>query len=229
MPAESQLLYFHLVLRADDDGVVESYPVMRLLGIASDNFKILLAKGFINQINEEQIIVIMDWREHNRIRSDRKVDSFYLPLLKKQYPDFPIYEATARADRGNKNTGKIGRPIKGTEMGRHKLSKDKLSKGNIKIYVDLFNKLTDGKYIVTAGREQKLNSRLKKYTMEQIQTALENIVRSKWHMGENDRGWKIDPDFLIRNDEQIDKWLNYKPGKEKSTGDFDRILKQMNL
>ncbi len=29
MPAESQLLYFHLVLRADDDGIVEAYPILK--------------------------------------------------------------------------------------------------------------------------------------------------------------------------------------------------------
>src|SRR3990167_6919308 len=124
--------------------------------------------------------------------------------------------------RWNKNGSAIGSAI----------AQPMLRKGKdiyVNIYVDLFNKLTDGKYIITTGREQKLNARLKKYTMAQLQTALENIVKSKWHMGENDRGWKIDPDFLIRNDEQIDKWVNYKPGKEKSTGDFDRILKQMNL
>jgi hypothetical protein len=36
MPAESQLLYFHMILRADDDGVVKSYRRMKHFGVAPD-------------------------------------------------------------------------------------------------------------------------------------------------------------------------------------------------
>lgn len=100
MPVESQLLYFHMILRADDDGIVECYPIMRLLGIASDNYKVLLAKGFIRQLNEDQVIVIIDWFEHNTIRADRKIDSIYLPLLLQKYPELPVIEPKPRADTG---------------------------------------------------------------------------------------------------------------------------------
>lgn len=72
MPSESQLLYFHLVLRADDDGVVESFPVLRLLNVPEDNFKILIAKGFLAKLNDDLVILILDWQEHNFIRADRK-------------------------------------------------------------------------------------------------------------------------------------------------------------
>lgn len=141
MPAESQLLYFHLVLRADDDGVVEAYPILKLLGLAPDNFKVLLAKGFIRQLNEEQVIVIMDWREHNTIRPDRKIDSIYINLLREKVPELPLLTPVARVDTGKKNTGKIGRPIKWAESG-HKLdgiSQVKLSKDNTKKHTSLFS------------------------------------------------------------------------------------------
>ena len=133
MPAESQLLYFHMVLRADDDGIVESYPVMKLLGIAPDSFKVLVAKGYIRQLNEDQVIVITDWSEHNSIRADRKVDSIYLPLLLKELPEAKIIEAKARADRPEtapeERTHQLGRPKNnGTKMGRHKLGKVRLGK-----------------------------------------------------------------------------------------------------
>lgn len=81
MPTESQLLYFHLNLHADDDGIAEAYPIMKLLGISPDAFKVLLAKEYIQQLNEDQVIVISDWLEHNVIRADRKVDSIYKHLL----------------------------------------------------------------------------------------------------------------------------------------------------
>ncbi len=98
MPIESQLLYFHMILRADDDGIVESYPIMKLLGVAPDNFKVLSAKGFIRQLNEDQVVLINDWREHNVIRADRKVDSIYLPLLVKQIPDVEVIAPKPRSD-----------------------------------------------------------------------------------------------------------------------------------
>ncbi len=95
MPTEAQNLYFHMILRADDDGVVESYPLIRLLGIPSDNFKILIAKGYIKQLNEDQVIVILDWLEHNTIRADRKIDSIYKHLLPKE---LPTIKAKPRSD-----------------------------------------------------------------------------------------------------------------------------------
>jgi hypothetical protein len=81
MPTESQALYFHLGMRADDDGVVEAYPILKMMGFAPDVIKVLLAKGFLQQLNEDQVCFIIDWDEHNVIRADRKVNSIYKPLL----------------------------------------------------------------------------------------------------------------------------------------------------
>ena len=124
MPAESQLLYFHMILRADDDGVVESYPLMKLLGVASDNFKVLLAKGFIKEINEDQVIVIVDWLEHNVIRADRKVDSIYKSLLKKEYPEIPLIEPKPRIDVEDNSKRIGGQSTDG--IGKVRLGKDSI-------------------------------------------------------------------------------------------------------
>ncbi len=124
MPAESQLLYFHMVLRADDDGVVESYPLTKMLGLAPDNFKVLLAKGFIQQLNEDQVIIIVDWLEHNTIRADRKVNSIYFDLIKNKLPELSLIEPKPRADTGKPT----GQPM--DVHSPRKLSKGKLSKGN---------------------------------------------------------------------------------------------------
>ncbi len=97
MPTDAQLLYFHMILRADDDGVVEAYPLIKLLGSPSDVFKVLLAKGYIKQLNEDQVIVVVDWLEHNVIRADRKVDSIYKHLLIK-IPDIVLIEPKPRSD-----------------------------------------------------------------------------------------------------------------------------------
>lgn len=134
MPIDSQLLYFHMILRADDDGVVESYPLMKLLGIAPDNFKVLIAKKFIRELNEDQVVIIMDWMEHNVIRADRKVNSIYIDLIRQVCPDIPLLEPKTRSDVEN-NTKRLSsgpstdglRQDKGREgkIGKNKIKKDK--------------------------------------------------------------------------------------------------------
>lgn len=127
MPAESQLLFFHMVLRADDDGIVEAYPVLKLLGVAPDSFKVLLAKGYLKQLNEDQVVVISDWLEHNTIRSDRKVNSIHLPLLLERFPDTQIVVVKPRSDVID-NSNRVDSP----RTAEGKLSKDKLLTGENK-------------------------------------------------------------------------------------------------
>ena len=33
LPLEAQALYFHLIQNSDDDGVVEAFPVVRMIGV----------------------------------------------------------------------------------------------------------------------------------------------------------------------------------------------------
>lgn len=53
MPATSQNLYFHLGINADDDGVVEAYPVMRMIGASDDDLRVLVAKEFVTILNDD--------------------------------------------------------------------------------------------------------------------------------------------------------------------------------
>lgn len=55
MPATSQNLYFHLGMHADDDGVVEAYPVMCLTRATDDDLKILISKGFASEITNDLV------------------------------------------------------------------------------------------------------------------------------------------------------------------------------
>ena len=71
MPLSSQVLYFHLTMRADDDGFINNtQKIMRMIGSSPDDFKILLAKSFIISF-DSGIIVIRHWLVHNYIRNDR--------------------------------------------------------------------------------------------------------------------------------------------------------------
>lgn len=71
MPQSTQCLYFHLLLRADDDGFIQSpKSIMRITGCKDDDLKLLVAKGFVIGF-ETGVIVIRHWRIHNYVQSDR--------------------------------------------------------------------------------------------------------------------------------------------------------------
>lgn len=71
MPLSTQALYFHLNMRADDDGFCNNPKrILRMIGAAEDDLKVLLAKRFIIGF-ERGIIVIKHWRMHNAIKNDR--------------------------------------------------------------------------------------------------------------------------------------------------------------
>lgn len=142
MPPSTQCLYFHLGIYADDDGVVEGYNVMKQTGSTEDDLKILAAKGLITVLNSDLVTYINDWKENNRIRSDRKVDSIYRDLLIRMLPDIELQQSKARADTGKKNGIKAiegnGRPVDNqwTSNGPHRLGKDRLGKDSINNIVD---------------------------------------------------------------------------------------------
>lgn len=83
MSHASQALYMHLVMNADDDGVVEAFSVMRLAAATEDNLQELADRKFIRLLNEDLVAHILDWDENNKIRSDRKRDSIYKDLLER--------------------------------------------------------------------------------------------------------------------------------------------------
>lgn len=77
MPLSSQSLYFHLSMRADDDGFINNpKKIQRMIGASEDDLKLLIAKRFIIPF-ESGIVVIKHWKIHNYIRGDRKKETVY--------------------------------------------------------------------------------------------------------------------------------------------------------
>lgn len=78
MPLSAQALYFHLSMRADDDGFVNNpKKIQRIVGASDDDCKILIAKKFIIPF-ESGIVVIRHWKIHNYIQKDRYKETIYL-------------------------------------------------------------------------------------------------------------------------------------------------------
>ena len=97
MPTSAQALYFHLNMRADDDGFVNNpKKITRYVGAAEDDLKLLLLKRFIIGF-DSGVIVIKHWRMHNTLKTDRYRPTDYQEELatlrlkeNKAYTDKPL-------------------------------------------------------------------------------------------------------------------------------------------
>lgn len=77
MPLSTQSLYFHLSMRADDEGFINNpKKIQRMIGATEDDLKLLNAKNFIIPF-ESGVVVIKHWKIHNYIRGDRLVETQY--------------------------------------------------------------------------------------------------------------------------------------------------------
>lgn len=173
MPVSTQCLYFHLGLHADDDGVVEAYTIMNVVGATEDDLKILVAKNFVNVLNEDLVTYITDWRENNKIRADRKVDSIYKDLLIQVIPDIEILGKKPRADRQPKiienNGTSQGQPRDG--IGKDRLGKDSIDKNSI------YTKINEEKNIASGYASENLSSMSKLY---QQNIGMVNGITGEW-------------------------------------------------
>lgn len=78
MPLSAQALYFHLSMRADDEGFVGNPKRIRsMIGASEDDYKLLIAKRFV-LIFPSGVIVIKHWKIHNYIQSDRCKPTTYM-------------------------------------------------------------------------------------------------------------------------------------------------------
>lgn len=77
MPMSAQCLYFHLAMRADDDGFLNNPKrIQRVIGASDDDLRILLLKKFLIAF-ENGVVVIKHWRIHNYIQKDRYKPTVY--------------------------------------------------------------------------------------------------------------------------------------------------------
>ena len=77
MPLSTQALYFHLSMRADDEGFINNpKKIQRMIGASDDDLKVLILKRFILPF-DSGVVVIKHWRIHNYIQKDRFKPTVY--------------------------------------------------------------------------------------------------------------------------------------------------------
>ena len=71
MPMSAQALYFHLGMRADDEGFIASpRRVVFAVGSCPDDLSLLVLKGYLIQFGSG-VYVLRHWKQHNYIPKDR--------------------------------------------------------------------------------------------------------------------------------------------------------------
>ena len=71
LPATTQLLYFHLGMRADDDGFIGNpRRITKMLGMSDVELNLLCSAGYLIPF-ETGVVVITHWKMQNTLQNDR--------------------------------------------------------------------------------------------------------------------------------------------------------------
>ena len=135
MPLTTQALYFHLAMRADDDGFIGNpKKILRMICASEDDLKVLLSKQFLIPF-ESGIVVIRHWKIHNYIRKDCYKSTIYADEAsqiqtddKGMYQKVPISNTPSLQDRNGCVTDTLqARNGTVSQISIDKIRKDKIS------------------------------------------------------------------------------------------------------
>ena len=144
MPTTSQLLYFHLSMRADDDGFVNKpKSLMRMVGCKDDDLKLLFVKKFLIPF-ESGVVVIKHWKIHNYIRKDTYTETKYKEEKATLELDENSAYRLAEESPLQLRDGSVTSPSTQVRLGEDRLGKDRIgevSKGKKETTHDLLQRL----------------------------------------------------------------------------------------
>lgn len=206
MSLSTQALYFHLSMRADDDGFVNNpKKIQRMIGCGDDELKMLIAKKFIIPF-ESGVCVIKHWRIHNYIRRDRYKETVYKEeksrLELKDNNSYRLVDTIGIPNGYQVDTqDRLGKDRLGKDSIDNTISKDIVSSTNVQLIMDKWNELGLQKIIsVNPGtnRYKLLNARIKEYGIEKILAAIDEIQESTFLKGQNKKSWTITFDWFVK-------------------------------
>lgn len=136
MSLSTQALYFHLSMRADDDGFVNNpKKIQRMIGCGDDELKMLVAKKFIIPF-ESGVCVIKHWRIHNYIQKDRYKETVYKDekshLMLKENNAYRYVDTECIQDVSKLETQ--------VRLGKERIGKDSLELGESSLEEDSIRK-----------------------------------------------------------------------------------------
>lgn len=120
---KAKTLYMYLMVRTDDEGAVEAYPAMMLIGAGEDELEELISKGFVIRLNDDDVVYITDFSAQNILRSDRVKPSRFHDLIAVSCPQI--------ADNCQQNAAECPPNTSQSNLAEGKLKEDKLTEGNL--------------------------------------------------------------------------------------------------
>ena len=185
LPISSQALYFHLGMRADDDGFISSPKrITSMIGAGPDDLKLLIAKGFVIAL-DGGIIVIRHWKQNNYIQTDRYKKTIYQEQI-----------ALLELSNGIYNISDTTRIQSVSEMEtQDRIGKDSIDKVNTINYQEIINMYNDTCVSfqkvnkLSEKRKKAIKARLKNYTLEDFKKLFEMAEGSSFLKGQNNRNW----------------------------------------
>ena len=200
MPLSTQALYFHLSMRADDDGFLNNArKIQREIGANQNDYDLLIAKRFVIQF-DDGICVIKHWRIHNYIQNDR-----YKPTMYQDEKSMLGIKKNKSYTLSDKSNNECIQDVSSLET-QDRLGKDRLGKDRENIdyqqVADMYNDICISFpkcKSLSDARKKAIKARLKTYTIAEIQTAFEIAEQSDFLKGKNDRNWCANFDWILKD------------------------------
>jgi uncharacterized phage protein (TIGR02220 family) len=211
MPLSAQALYFHLSMRADDDGFINNpKKIQRMVGASDDDCKLLIMKRFIITF-DSGVIVIKHWKIHNYIRNDR-----YKPTVYAEEKSLLVEKENKVYTEIENPVPVFGIPNDTQRETQDRIGKDSLEKGEIyRVIVSYLNEKSGTNYRPTAQATQRhINARLSEgYTVDDFKVVIDKKC-AEWKGGEMEK--YLRPETLFGS--KFESYLNAPVTPRKSYG-----------
>lgn len=197
MPLSTQALYFHLSMRADDDGFLNNAKkVMKIIGANQNDYDLLVAKSFVIQF-PDGICVIKHWRINNYLRKDRYTETIYQEE-KAHLTVQPNGRYSLRNTTESDDDLLLGIPVVDQSNTQYRIDKNREEKNSIDKHNSVSGDTTDYSY--------SKNSNV---------SNLEYVLKNDIHQ---------DSDYVLENEDLhqcLKEWMEYKDGrKPKSSNHY---------
>lgn len=197
MPLSTQALYFHLSMRADDDGFLNNAKkVMKIIGANQNDYDLLVAKSFVIQF-PDGICVIKHWRINNYLRKDRYTETIYQEE-KAHLTVQPNGRYSLRNTTESDDDLLLGIPVVDQSDTQYRIDKNREEKNSIDKHNSVSGDTTDYSY--------SKNSNV---------SNLEYVLKNDIHQ---------DSDYVLESEDLhqcLKEWMEYKDGrKPKSSNHY---------
>jgi uncharacterized phage protein (TIGR02220 family) len=229
MPLSTQSLYFHLSMRADDDGFVNNpKKIQRMIGASDDDCRLLIHKRFVLAF-DSGIIVIKHWKINNYLRSDRYKETVYTEeKAMLELEDNNAYTEKPLMDTKGIPNGIPNGYQRYTQYSIGKVSIDKYNNtmsSNVDKIVSYLNEKAGTHYKKVDSTTRLIKARLQDYSVEEMKKVIDSKV-GEWKGTEMQK--YLRPETLF-NATKFESYLNGLQGaKTSKTSDFNASDSKVN-